>query len=244
MKISGEANAVKVTDLVGAGEVAKAIPAEVYTMGANTATQTFEKLVAPFTEMTHGFGLLIRQRFQSKIAVEKALMAYALQSAVERAQRKAVGHDLIGPSHAKSFLRSLEEASTESDPTLREMWLNLLGTQIVDGECHPLFIHLLTVLSPEEARILNLVKRRRDLKGEYRQIFLSHEPRKTWAIDVDGEIFAAGFSFERLKEERLIYTVKPTHDEDPSMYLCLTALGVDFLNAVSGMHREFDNALD
>lgn len=143
-------------DLVGFGKVAQAIPPEVYKQTAATVSKTFESLVAPLTQTTDGLGRLIRQTFDSWVEVRKALGTYTLQQAVIRAKARAEkrGKLLLPPSHPKTFLRGLEEASLETDSVLHEMWVNLLTSQMIDRNSHPRFVNILGQLGPEDAKLL------------------------------------------------------------------------------------------
>ena len=143
-------------DLAGFGKLAKAIPEEVYNRTTDSLLTTFEKLVAPITETTHGLGRYIRQKFDSMVRVEKAIATYTLEQACIKAKAKAasLGVGMISPTHPKSFVRALEEASKETDPLLHELWASLLASQLLDGYCHPHFVELLPHFSPAEARLL------------------------------------------------------------------------------------------
>lgn len=105
-------------DLVGIGKVAKAIPEEVYNRSAESLLTTFEKLVAPITETTHGLGRYVSQKFDSMVKVEKAIATYTLEQACAKARAKAASFRFgtRAPTHPKSFVKSLEEASKETDP--------------------------------------------------------------------------------------------------------------------------------
>jgi len=143
-------------DLIGLGKLAQAIPPEVYKMTAATALNTFESLVAPFTESFAGLGRLIRQKFDNWVEDQKALGTYSLQQALLRAKGRAEkeGKSLHPPLHAKTFLHALEEASLETDLVLHEMWVNLLASEFVDGKSHPRFVSILAQLGPAEAKLL------------------------------------------------------------------------------------------
>ena len=90
------------------------------------------------------------------VRVEKAIATYTLEQARIKAKAKAacLGVSMISPPHLKSFVRALEEASKETDPLLHEMWASLLGSQLLQGYCHPHFVELLPHFSPAEARLL------------------------------------------------------------------------------------------
>ncbi|MGG5486573.1 DUF4393 domain-containing protein [Flavobacteriaceae bacterium 144Ye] len=138
-------------DLVGLGETAKAIPKEVYVETTKALIDSFNKIVAPITETTSGFGRYIRQKFDNMVDAEKAVGAYTIQKAVEKAQLKG---QLNSPKHLKSFVKSFEEASKEVDPTLHEMWENILANQLIDSEFHPRYVNILSNFSSSEAELL------------------------------------------------------------------------------------------
>ncbi|HCD1288866.1 TPA: DUF4393 domain-containing protein [Vibrio parahaemolyticus] len=149
-------NENKGLDLTGLGEVAKSIPPEVYVQTTGTVLSTFNKLVAPITETTDGLGRYIRQKFDNMVDVEKAVATYTLENAVLKAQKKstALGQVISPPIHYKSFVKTLDEASKETDPLLHEMWENLLAEQLVSHTFHPHFVEVLSHFSPSEARLL------------------------------------------------------------------------------------------
>lgn len=138
-------------DLVGLGETAKAIPKEVYVETTKALIDSFNKIVAPITETTSGFGRYIRQKFDNMVDAEKAVGAYTIQKAVEKAQLKG---QLNSPKHLKSFVKSFEEASKEMDPTLHEMWENILANQLINSEFHPRYVNILSNFSSSEAELL------------------------------------------------------------------------------------------
>ncbi|MDY6935959.1 MAG: Abi-alpha family protein [Spirochaetota bacterium] len=143
-------------DLAGVGKVAKAIPPEVYIHSASSVIEIFKKLTAPITETTSGFGRYIRQKFDNMVEVEKALATNSIQSAIGKAESKCKtsGTKIIKPIHEKSFIKSIEEASKETDPTLHEMWTNLLADQLTNINFHPHFVEILPHFSPSEAKLL------------------------------------------------------------------------------------------
>ncbi len=143
-------------DFIGIGKVVKSIPPEVFTQSTNTIIETFNKITAPITETTSGFGRYIRQKFDNMVETEKALATYAIQRALAKADEKAAktGDRIIPPSHIKSFVKSVEEASKEMDSSLHEMWSGLLSEQLVNPNFHPHFVEMLQHFSPSEARLL------------------------------------------------------------------------------------------
>src|SRR5436190_2513604 len=110
-------------DVAGFGKIAKAIPPKVYERSATALIATFQQLVAPLTESTAGFGRYIGQKFENMVAAEKAIATYTIEKAVRRAKARAelMGKDITPPIHPKSFVKTIEEASKETDPLMHEM---------------------------------------------------------------------------------------------------------------------------
>src|SRR5262245_36919433 len=91
------------------------------------------------------------------VEAEKAIATYTVETAVLRAKAKAAakGMDIAPPSHPKSFLKTIEEASKETDPLVHEMWRNLLASQLlIESKSHPHFVEILPHCSPAEATLL------------------------------------------------------------------------------------------
>ena len=143
-------------DITGFGKIAKAIPEQVYNRSAKTLLRTFEKLTAPITETTSGFGRYLRQKFDNMVEAEKAIATYTVEKAIIKAESKAkkTGRLVRPPLHPKSFVKAVEESSKETDPLLHEMWANLLASQLIDDQSHPHFVEILPHFSPTEAHIL------------------------------------------------------------------------------------------
>ncbi|MBW8183454.1 Abi-alpha family protein [Shewanella nanhaiensis] len=167
-------------DIAGLGEIAKAIPPEVYTQTTETILVTFNKLVAPITETTDGLGRYIKQKFDNMVEVEKAIATYTLGNAVHKAKNKAarLGQKTIPPVHSKSFIKTIEEASKETNPLLHEMWENLLAEQLVNNNFHPHFVEVLSHFSQKEANLLISLK----LKNEV----TDYDCNRFFTTDYDG----------------------------------------------------------
>jgi hypothetical protein len=142
----------KSLDVFGLGKLAKAIPPKVYERTAATLLQTFQQVTAPITATTEGLGRYLRQKFDNMVDAEKAIAVYTLEQAVDRV--RARGAAFRPPGHPKTFVRTIEEASKETDPLLHEMWANLLASQISTDASHPHFVQALSHLSATDARLL------------------------------------------------------------------------------------------
>jgi hypothetical protein len=226
-------------DLLGLGKLAKAIPPKVYERTADAVLKTFQQLIAPLTETTSGAGRYIHQRFDSWIDAQKALAAYTLEEALHRARDRARqrGGAIVRPSHPKSFIKTLEEASEETEPLLHEMWTNLLASQLVDTTWHPHFIQLLPHFSPAEARLLlDLlpVTEIGDHGGDYLGTPV-YEYFKSWARRADAPLQPWTLSCTLLCEWRLAdaRAFKGTSAPSDATILFRTQLGAAFVAAVT-----------
>lgn len=229
----------KSLDLAGIGKVAKAIPPEVYTQTSSTVLSTFDKLVAPITETTDGLGRYIKQKFNNMVEVEKAVATYTLENAIHKAQGKArrLNKTMITPVHSKSFVKTLEESSKETDPLLHEMWENLLAEQLVDNVFHPHFVEILSHFSPKEAQLITKLR----LKGEITDhcggyISYDHDSFTHWVANGSGANMCTwDYSCTLLDEFSFIGLLAPNKEKYPeaTVIIHLTEAGKAFLKSVS-----------
>ncbi len=142
-------------DVFGFGKIATAIPKKVYERVAFASVSAIENLIAPITETTGGLGRYLHQKFANMVEAEKALGAFALEQAIARAREEAAreGLSIVPPKGIKTFVKSIEEASRESDPLLHEMWTNLIASQILEDseQGHPYYVATLSNLGRQEA---------------------------------------------------------------------------------------------
>ncbi len=228
-------------DLAGFGKAAKAIPPEVYTQSISAVIETFSKVTAPITETTSGFGRYIKQKFDNMVEAEKALATYTVQNAIAKAEAIATksGAAIITPTHPKSFIKSLEEASKETDPTLHEMWENLLADQLINVNFHPHFVEILPHFSPAEANILlSLLSKDEigDNSGGY--VSYSDDSFKSWVRNSDDkQLNEWNYSCILLHEFKFADVLAPKQDQyggaDAVTILYRTNAGDTFLSAVS-----------
>lgn len=223
-------------DIIGLGKTAKAIPAEVYVETTRGLIDTFNKIVAPITETTSGIGRYIRQKFDNMVDSEKAIGAFTIQKAIEKAEKLG---EIKQPNHLKSFVNSFEEASKETDPILHEMWENILASQITESNFHPRYVGVLSSLSADEAILLlklntidNLGKDFSGYLGSPRDGF-NHFVIKNH----DTELYKWSYSCNILLEFELAEVIAPNdgiyEKEDRVTILYLTNSGKRFLDIVT-----------
>ncbi|WP_083914888.1 Abi-alpha family protein [Alkalispirochaeta alkalica] len=230
----------KSLDLVGLGKIAEAIPDEVYIKTADSALEIVDKALSPLVELTSGLGLLIRQKFETMVEMERALGAITIENAVKKARQKALekGIGLIKPIHEKSFIKSIEEAARESDPILHDMWENLLANQLINVNFHPNFVNILSSISPEEAKILVKIKNINEVGETSGGFFLfTDDGFKNWVTHSgDMELREWNYPCVLLYEYRLIDLLSPKEgvykQEDAVVILYRTKSGDLLLDAV------------
>lgn len=153
-RVDGEAS----LDLLGAGKLAKAIPPHVWDRLVTTACETFTQCVAPITATTSGLGRLIQAWFDRLSDAQKVLAA----STASRASRKMKprGGKATRRMKTRVVIATLEAASVESEPAMRELWENLLAREWTDGSVHPDFPGILSRLDSSDAHALALIGER------------------------------------------------------------------------------------
>ena len=223
-------------DLLGAGKVMESIPDEVFTQSADTVLTTFKKLVAPITETTDGFGRYLRQKFDNMVAVEKAMLTYTLQNAMEKATRRARKSNIKvhPPEHVKSYVDAIEHSSREMDPNLNLLWTNLLAAGISDGVAHPHFVDILSKLTNAEAQILKSLRPIAEI-GENQGGYLSYnlDGFKYWVRENAGKRNPWSMPCVLLCHLDLADVMPPKVDKDNCTILYKTASGSMFLDSVS-----------
>jgi hypothetical protein len=224
-------------DVAGFGKIAKAIPPKVYERTSAALLTTFQQVIAPITESTSGLGRYIRQKFDNMVEAEKAIATYTLEKAVARAKVEAArsGKALHGPSHPKTFVKTVEEASKETDPLIHEMWTNLLASQLTDDVTHPHFVEVLSHFSSAEARLLISLLLRPEIgenDGEY--LGVDYDWVTYWIPRHGAEQRPWTISCRILCEFNFAKIVGPKGGKpDGTAILFRTVLGAAFLSAVS-----------
>lgn len=139
-------------DLVGAGKLAKAIPAKAWDKLVTTACDTFTQCIAPITATTGGLGRLIQARFDRLVDAQKVIAAEVVSRASKKASAKRKQD--ARPPKASLVVTVIEASSLETDETLRELWANLLAQEFIDGTVHPEFVRTLSRMTASDAKAL------------------------------------------------------------------------------------------
>lgn len=139
-------------DLTGIGTLGKAIPAKAWNELVITACSTFKQCVAPITAITGGIGRLIEAKFDSLVEFEKISAAKCMKDATTKITTS--GKTFSGNYKANVVLCALEEASTQSEEAIHNLWSNLLAQELIDGSVHPEIPKILARLSTNDALLL------------------------------------------------------------------------------------------
>lgn len=145
-------------DVAGLGKLAQAIPDQAWASVVDTACSTFRQIIAPITALTSGVGRLIEAKFDRLIDAEKVIASQTLQLAAEKSSKSK--RERKGSPKPSIILKVIEGSSSEVDPTLRELWANLVANELIDSSVHPEFIRILQRLSASDAvRLVDIAQR-------------------------------------------------------------------------------------
>lgn len=144
--------------------LSRAIPAEAWVEIVVTACQTFRSVVAPITSLTSGVGRLIEAKFDRLLDAEKVLAAATLARAQEKVVRS--NQEQTRNVKAEILIAVIEEASSQTDPLLHELWSNLLAREFIGGSVHPEFPKLLGRLSALDVQWLAVISERQSEKPD------------------------------------------------------------------------------
>ncbi|MTI88115.1 MAG: DUF4393 domain-containing protein [Balneolaceae bacterium] len=222
----------KSLDLTGIGKLGSSIPDASWNKLVQTACDTFDALISPITATTTGLGRLIRAKFDGMLDVQKVLAADATLRAKEKVG--AAGRKPKGNPKSVILLRSIENASNETDTNLRDIWANLMANEVLDNQVHPEFPRLLERLSSNDAATLA------ELAVESRKDSVKKATRSVvYGLSIMGVSISrlieeeSDFSREHLKNSNLI--TKKTGQWQ------LTLFGEEFLKVVADPAFEVTN---
>lgn len=199
-------------------ELAESVPAESWNRIVETACETFEKVVAPLTETTAGAGRLIEAKFDRMVEAEKVIAAENIEEAKARAETSE--REPKRDPQPSMIIQIMEESSGETDPNLRELWINLLANEMAGNATHPEFVRILNRMSPSDAKLLIDVAKEQD--GIDLSLLLRDALAELINLPVPVDYT---FNHEHLEKLKLIV-------EGEARWR-LTETGIEFLKAVS-----------
>lgn len=143
----GRTLALPMSDLDPIAGIVKAVPKKAINKVVDAGLQALSPITAPLG----GIGKLIEARFERWTEIEKINSAKAIEEAKKRALAPATQKAL--PS-GRVMIAAMESVAVETDPGLRELWINLLANELSSRQVHPIFPKILAELSPTEAHLL------------------------------------------------------------------------------------------
>jgi hypothetical protein len=207
-------------DLIGAGKLAKAIPAIVWKRMAETACSTFEKALAPLTETTSGLGRFLAAKFDKFTELEKINAALAFQQA--RAKIEISAKSPVADIKPKVLAHALSGAGEETDEGMRELWSNLIAREFTTGEVHPLIPQILSQMTSTDARRLSDIHSGAGARAQFgrkRKFPLKKDVSTPTSVLTETESEATLMALGLIRRESAIHWV-------------LTALGEAFIEVV------------
>ena len=138
-------------DFAGIGKAMSAIPPTAWQQMVDTACTTVDKTLAPITETAFGIGRLIKAKFDRLVDVEQVMAAESIATAKKKAEQTG---QTINMPRPQILLQVIEEASSEVDGGIRELWSNLLAQEMLTQGVHPEVGRVLSRLSFQDAQLL------------------------------------------------------------------------------------------
>ncbi|WP_436716570.1 hypothetical protein U8335_03920 [Roseiconus lacunae] len=138
-------------DLTGIGKAMSAVPPEAWNQMVHTACAIVSKVLAPISETANGIGRLINAKFDRMIDVEQVMAAESIAAAKRKAEQTRRTVNIPRP---QILLQVIENASSEVDGGIRELWSNLLAQELLTHAIHPEVGRVLSRLSFQDAQLL------------------------------------------------------------------------------------------
>lgn len=138
--------------------LAKAAPPKVWEVGVEKLGDLF----APATETMAGIGRVIRARFDRLVAVEQATLSLRIEAAVEKVRLSGLPRRMPNPALLTGIIDVVQQ---ERDPTIGELWVNLLAQEMTGQDVHPELCRVLAELSRADAMTLSLISLRSPIPG-------------------------------------------------------------------------------
>ena len=156
-----------------------------------------------------------------------------MQSAHNKAIEKNL--NISRPVAPKTLIRIMEEVSKETDPLLNVLWTNLLCSELTSQSTHPLFINILSNMSPKEALLLESLNSFHEIGEIKSHVLVSPHSIASWVNKNEGIIKNWDLSCSLLCEFGLTKTVTPLMHKQKTGIVTLyrTDIGDEFLKAVT-----------
>ncbi|MCU7836062.1 MAG: hypothetical protein KZQ83_12540 [gamma proteobacterium symbiont of Taylorina sp.] len=132
-------------------EIVKNIPREVWV----AAVGVINKLIFPITATTVGVGKLLEQKFSTLNEVQKIIAEQTLKEATKKVKSYSQSEYINVVVKPQVLYIVLDNADSQSDETIRELWTNLTARELSDGSVHPEIARLFGKLTATDLMILS-----------------------------------------------------------------------------------------
>lgn len=162
-------------DLKTVSTIAESIPSEAWSELVGCATELMRKLCSPITSTTEGIGKLIEARFEKYTQAEKVLAGDTIHRACEIA--KKYHRESSSKPNPKIIVEILENTRVETDQELRNIWANILASELTIGSVHPEIPNTLKRMSNADAKAFDILCNEKSISSIYDSSwwFLSRE---------------------------------------------------------------------
>lgn len=208
-------------DIIGIGQVMKAIPNSALERIVDTSCNTFEQVVSPITAITSGTSQVIQETFNLLTGVQKIWAKEIIENARRKVKQSKYPEKM---AKAKIILQVIENGGKEADASIRHLWSNLLAQEIISGSVHREVGRILSRLNAEDAQLLAIIAERKSRISP----FLSDDP----SITMD----KTTFNHEHLKNLNLI--------EKQQLRWYISTFGQNFIKAVSDPSQKHNDNIN
>jgi len=131
--------------------IIKNIPKEAW----GASIDLINKLVFPVTAITVGVGKLIEQKFSTLNEVQKIIAEQTIKEAIKKVQQKNDKNFSKVIVKPQIIYTILENVDSQSDNTIRSLWVNLMAREISEGTIHPEIAKIFSKLTATDLIILS-----------------------------------------------------------------------------------------
>ena len=222
--ITGDDDFMKDNDTISLiPKVLDSIPANAWTRLVDSICSIFERLISPVVETTSGAGRVIKAHFDRLLEAEKIVVAQTMSQTLSKIG--LMGDEQPGKIKPKLLIECIKAVESQTDPTIQELWANLLAQESVNGNIHPITTEILGKMCAADAQLLASIAtmQKKDTKLKLILKLFAATVGKSTNLEVE----KLSFSYFKLEELKLI-----TRIEKKKIWL-LTQEGWLFIRSVT-----------
>jgi len=195
------------------------IPNKAWNKLVETACETFKELIYPLTAFTHGSGRMIENKFNELTSIQQIFASASIKKAKQKIDDsdKEIDQVIIKPIIIYEMFKNIDN---QSDPTIQELWANLLANEFTSGGVHPEIAILLGKITSNDAILLAKIAEK---STEHLSIKVLKGLASIYTLGIFGE--NTTFNHKYLERLGLIREIEKIWD--------LTVVGKEFIKCVS-----------